>query len=78
MTTKLESAPFPGALGEEILAKVSLESWEDWCQMQTKIINEYRLDLSEPNDRQTLLKQMRSFLKLDPNGESVREVGIPT
>lgn len=77
MTLKLESAPFPGALGEEILAKVSLDVWEDWRDMQTKIINEYRLDLSEANDRQTLLKQMRSFLKLDGATESVLEVGTP-
>ncbi|MEI6806967.1 MAG: Fe(2+)-trafficking protein [Myxococcaceae bacterium] len=77
MTMKLESAPFPGALGEEILAKVSLDTWEDWRQMQTKIINEYRLDLSESNDRQTLLKQMRSFLKLDGHSDAVLEVGTP-
>ena len=74
---KLESAPFPGALGEEILAKVSLEMWDSWRDMQTKIINEYRLDLSEANDRQTLLKQMRTFLKLDGAADSVLEVGTP-
>ncbi len=77
MSMKLESAPFPGVLGEEILAKVSFEDWEDWRQMQTKIINEYRLDLSEANDRQKLLKQMRSFLKLDGHAEPVLEVGTP-
>ena len=74
---KLESAPFPGVLGEEILAKVSLDNWEDWRQMQTKIINEYRLDLSEANDRETLLKQMRTFLKLDAHGDAILEVGTP-
>lgn len=77
MTTRMEAVPFPGPLGEEILAKVAAEDWEDWRQMQTKIINEYRLDLSEPTDRQTLLKQMRSFLKLDDNAEPVLQVGTP-
>lgn len=74
---KLETAPFPGALGEEILNKVSQDDWEEWRQMQTKIINEYRLDLSESKDRQMLLKQMRSFLKLDKNSEPILEVGTP-
>ncbi|MEI6791297.1 MAG: Fe(2+)-trafficking protein [Myxococcaceae bacterium] len=77
MTDKLESAPFPGQLGEEILTKVSPENWADWREMQTKIINEYRLDLSESTDRQTLLKQMRSFLKLDSQGAEVLSVGTP-
>ena len=78
MTNPLESAPFPGKLGEEILNKVSADDWADWRDMQTKIINEYKLDLSEVTDRQKLLKQMRSFLKLDSHSEAVLEVGTPT
>ena len=74
---KLQSAPFPTPLGEEILAKVSQEDWDSWRDMQTKIINEYRLDLSESDDRQKLLKQMRSFLKLDSDAESLLQVGTP-
>ena len=78
MMSKLESAPFPGKLGEEILNKVSAEDWAAWRDMQTKIINEYRLDLSELTDRQKLLKQMRSFLKLDGQSEEIFRVGTPT
>ncbi|MBL4817785.1 MAG: Fe(2+)-trafficking protein [Deltaproteobacteria bacterium] len=78
MATKLENAPFPTKLGEEILAKVSQEDWAQWLEMQTKIINEYRLDLSESEDRTKLLNQMRSFLKLDGAKEAVLEVGTPT
>ena len=74
----METAPFPGPLGEEILAKVSQKGWEEWREMQTKIINEYRLDLSESNDRKRLMQQMRNFLCLDKTQQEVLSVGIPT
>ncbi|MBH1989108.1 MAG: Fe(2+)-trafficking protein [Myxococcaceae bacterium] len=77
MNTPMDVAPFAGPLGKEIVAKVSQEDWEAWRQMQTKIINEYRLDLSESVDRQKLLQQMRSFLKLDSEGEEMLQVGTP-
>lgn len=77
MTNPHQIALFPGKLGEEIAQKVSAEDWADWRDMQTKIINEYRLDLSEASDRAKLLKQMRSFLKLDAHGEEVLSVGTP-
>ncbi len=72
----LESAPFPGPLGQEIFDHVSAEAWEEWKEMQIKIINEYRLDLSEGEHRQTLLKQMRAFLGLDTDLD-VLKVGTP-
>lgn len=75
---KLSVPPFKTALGQEIFAKVSKEDWDNWRDMQTKIINEYRLDLSEATDRAKLLKQMRLFLKLDASKEQMLEVGTPT
>ena len=72
----LEQPPFAGPIGQEIFDNVSKEAWDEWREMQTKIINEYRLDLSEPESRVTLLEQMRSFLKL--SGKSnVLSVGTP-
>lgn len=71
----LQTIPFPGALGQEIFDKVSAEAFEEWKEMQIKIINEYRLDLSEPEHRQMLLKQMRAFLGLSE--EEVVKVGTP-
>jgi len=75
----LEQPPFPGPIGQEIFENVSQEAWADWLEMQTKIINEYRLDLSEQHDRQTLLKQMRTYLNLDSKDDasSVLSVGTP-
>lgn len=75
----MPKAPFPGPLGEEVQKHVSVEGFQQWQEMQVKIINEYRLDLSEPKHRQVLLKQMRQFLGLDAEDEgAILEVGNPT
>jgi Fe-S cluster biosynthesis and repair protein YggX len=77
----LDVPPFLGPIGKEIFENVSQEAWAAWLEMQTKIINEYRLDLSEPEGRVTLMSQMRAFLKLPSQNESLNEVlsvGKPT
>ena len=61
----LEKPPFGGPIGQEIYERVSAEAWGEWVEMQIKIVNEYRLDLSEKDDRERLNREMRSFLKLD-------------
>lgn len=69
----LTSAPFTGELGEEILNKVSERAWRLWSEdMMIKVINEYRLNLSDSNDYNTLLNQMRLFLGLDKSDSSVQ------
>jgi len=74
----LEKPPFAGPIGQEIFENVSQAAWAEWLEMQTKIINEYRLDLSEPEARATLLEQMRAFLNLKAqNDGSVLSVGTP-
>ena len=78
----LDAPPFAGPFGQEIFDNISQEAWDAWLEMQTKIINEYRLDLSEPEARVTLMAQMRAFLKLQPledaNKSEVLSVGTPT
>ena len=61
----LEEAPFEGDLGKEIFENTSAESWEAWKELQIKIINEYKLDLSEIENQEILAEQLRNFLKLD-------------
>ncbi|MBL7662397.1 oxidative damage protection protein [bacterium] len=69
----LAAAPFAGPLGQEIYEKVSKEAWEDWKDnMMIKVINEYRLNLVDPNHYQTLLKQMSAYLGL--SGDKILEV----
>lgn len=62
----LAKPPFSGALGQEIFEKVSAEAWHVWQDdMMIKVINEYRLNLADPEHYETLLTQMRTFLNLE-------------
>jgi len=62
----LAAPPFSGELGEEIFNNVSAEVWKQWSEdVMIKIINEYRLDLSDAKQYEILLQQMRAFLGLD-------------
>ncbi len=56
--------PFPGKLGQELVEKVSQAAFAQWQELQIKLINEYRLDLSQAKDRQQLLKHLREFFHL--------------
>ena len=58
----LDFQPYPGALGQRILAEISAQAWQMWLAHQTTLINEYRLNLMEPEARQFLLLEMEKFL----------------
>lgn len=61
----LDKAPFPGEIGEKIFAEVSAAAWAAWRDdMQIKVLNEYRLNMGDPKDYQTLVDQMLMFLNL--------------
>ena len=60
----LSEAPLKGAIGEVILRHVSEDAWRDWVEAQIKIINEERLDLSEPSAQKRLFEQMVEYLNL--------------
>lgn len=61
----LKEAPFAGELGEEIFNKISAEAWKQWQDdLMIKIINEYRLDLTDEAQYQVLIDQMKAFLGL--------------
>lgn len=75
--------PLVGKIGQEIFDNISRAAWEEWEEMQLKIINEYHLDLSEKKDRKTLQNQLKAFLHLGEDGaqaadSSTLEVGTPT
>lgn len=74
----LEAAPFDGELGKEIYDNISQEAWAEWeDDMMIKIINEYRLNLSNSDNFDVLVKQMRAFLNLSSGEEEVLEVENP-
>lgn len=62
--------PFPGSLGLEITRAIDQQAWQQWLEMQIKIINENRLNLSEATDRQLLLQQLRQFLQTEATASS--------
>jgi Fe-S cluster biosynthesis and repair protein YggX len=57
----LSRAPYPGDLGQRILANVCQEAWQGWLQHQTMLINEYRLTPIEVKDRKFLETEMEKY-----------------
>lgn len=56
----LDFQPYPGELGKRILENVSKEAWHDWVTLQTMLINENRLNLSDSKARQYLAEQLEA------------------
>jgi len=54
----LDAPPYPGALGVRIYEQVSKEAWGAWLEHQKRLINEMRLNLSDPQARKYLAQQM--------------------
>jgi Fe-S cluster biosynthesis and repair protein YggX len=57
----LDFPPLPGELGRRIYEQVSKPAWAEWQQQQTRLINENRLDLSNPKARKYLLEQTEKY-----------------
>ena len=55
--------PLPGEKGEELMQNYSQAAWNEWIQLQTMLINERHLDLSEKENRKWLSEQMALFLE---------------
>ena len=61
----LEKPPFAGEIGQKIYTQISAEAWSMWKNdMQIKVLNEYRLDMGDKRDYETLIEQMLIFLNL--------------
>ncbi len=58
----LDFKPYPGPFGDRIVNEISAEAWQRWLAHQTTLINEYRLNLLEPEARQFLRLEMEKFL----------------
>jgi len=55
---------YGGKLEAEIKSKICNVCWKEWKAMSIKVINEYRLDLNDPNANNMLIQQMRAFLNM--------------
>jgi Fe-S cluster biosynthesis and repair protein YggX len=60
----MASRPFKGAFGEEILANVCADCWREAIGFGTKVINELRLPLSDPQAQKMWDQHIREFLNL--------------
>ncbi|GIT25715.1 MAG: hypothetical protein CM1200mP41_17590 [Gammaproteobacteria bacterium] len=65
----LDFAPWPGELGERVLANVSKPGWEQWLARQTMLLNEKRLSPMDPAHRAYLATQMEAFFFGDGGDE---------
>jgi Fe-S cluster biosynthesis and repair protein YggX len=61
---KLASPPFSNAQGKLIFEKVCADCWREWIGMGTKVINELRLPLSDPQAQKVFDQHMLEFLNL--------------
>ncbi len=66
----LEFPPYPGELGKRIWESVSKEAWQQWINVQTRLVNENRLNLADARARKYLAQQMERFLFQDERIEA--------
>lgn len=71
------TAFYRGEIREKLLAHVCQDCWGDWIKMQIMLINEYRLNLMDPNTDEFLNKQILTFFKLDESGEMANVDFVP-
>ncbi|HEY7087683.1 MAG TPA: Fe(2+)-trafficking protein [Tepidisphaeraceae bacterium] len=64
---KLPKPPFRNKLGEQIQSKVCADCWREWIGMGTKVINELRLPMSDPQAQKMYDQHMLEFLNLRPS-----------
>jgi Fe-S cluster biosynthesis and repair protein YggX len=58
----LSEVPFDGhPLGQKIYDNVSKEAWKMWVDRMKMIMNEYRLNLSDPKAQEFLIQQMDNY-----------------
>ncbi|HVT88317.1 MAG TPA: Fe(2+)-trafficking protein [Tepidisphaeraceae bacterium] len=62
--SRMANPPFSNQQGKDIQSKVCADCWKDWIGMGTKVINELRLPLSDPQAQKVFDQQMNEFLNL--------------
>ena len=65
---------FAGDFGDQVKTSVSQKAWNEWMDMQIKVINEYRLHMGEAKDRKVLQEFAGRFFCFD-GGDGSLESG---
>ena len=58
----LDSAPWPGELGQRIFENISQDAWALWQDRMRMILNEYRLLPFQKEAQELMAKAMEDFL----------------
>lgn len=66
----LEFPPYPGDLGVKIWHNISRQAWDQWVDIQTRLVNENRLNLADARARKYLAEQMQQYLFEDADIEA--------
>lgn len=66
----LDYPPYPGEIGTRIWQSISKEAWQQWVDIQTRLVNENRLNLADARARKYLKEQMEQFLFEDRDVEA--------
>jgi len=66
----LLTPPYPGAKGQDILNNISKQAWQEWMQLQTRLINEKGLSMIKPEDRKYLTAEMEKFFANEEHDEA--------
>jgi len=66
----LDYAPYPGELGKRIYQSISKQAWQEWIGVQTRLVNENRLNLADARARKYLAQQMERYLFEDIDVEA--------
>jgi Fe-S cluster biosynthesis and repair protein YggX len=56
--------PFAPAVKQKIAASVCASCWEEWEEMEVKVLNEYRLNYMDREHRAMIQKACLEFLNL--------------
>lgn len=57
----LSEPPFDTPLGQRIYENVSEEAWRLWTEHLKMVINEYRLNLADPQAQEFVVQQMEEY-----------------
>jgi Fe-S cluster biosynthesis and repair protein YggX len=57
----LDEPPFDNPVGQRIYENVSKEAWKMWVEHMKMLMNEYRLNLGNPEAQQFVLTQMEQY-----------------
>jgi len=57
----LDKPPFKGELGQKLYDSVSKDGWRLWLEHSKMLVNEYRLDMTNPTHQKTWFAECEKY-----------------